>query len=70
MYGKKILITALSRSYNLGKKSFSSGMLAILPLPPSLQNFFCYFYNALDSFASKIKGLSNIKKSSWESFYN
>jgi len=35
------------------KNSFSSGMLATLPLPPSL----CYFYNTLYTFAQKIKFL-------------
>jgi len=27
------------------EKSFSSGTFTTLPLPPSLQTFFCYFYN-------------------------
>jgi len=38
------------------EKSDSSGMLATLPLPPSLQT--CYFYNALGTFAPKIKSLA------------
>jgi len=40
------------------EKCISSGTLATLPLPPSLQTFFRYFYNALDTFALKIKFLA------------
>jgi len=39
-------------------KTSSSGTLATLPLPLSLQTFFRYFYNALDTFASKMKFLA------------
>jgi len=37
------------------KKGFSSGMLAILPLPPNFQIFSRSFHNALDLFASNNK---------------
>jgi len=51
-------IAGLLRMNNLEKISFSSGMLAILPLLLTLQTFFCYFYNALDMVAPKIKFLA------------
>jgi len=42
MYGFFLEIAGLLQSNNLGKKGFSSGMLASLPLPlpPSIQTFF------------------------------
>jgi len=43
---------------NLEKRSASRGTLATLPLLPSLQTFFRYFYSALDTCAPKIKFLA------------
>jgi len=37
---------------------FLSIILAIFPLPPSLQKYFHYFYNALGTFAPKFKILA------------